>query len=419
MDKSAPRMVSLRVAALTGAAVSAFASMMFVAGVYVAHARDGVAGGSPRTYVTVSGVITGLSGTPRATFHFHRRGVSADLCAPHADVALSGGGAFSVEVPLDDASARCPEGLFDGSDVLVDVDLPGAVGVVRDASVNPVPYAMYARQYGTPDCPVGYAVSARSGRTISCQRGNDQVVRVGTGPSAFWIDAFEASVWTNPEGTSGSRARADVPWGAFEDDFPEGFPDNGRWSDPPTGVSQPLYAVSRAGVRPTAFITWFQAQEACRLSGKQLPTGEQWLTSAQGTPARSGDPTTTGSCNTGNPTGPRVTGLASRPAPRNCISAWGAQDMVGNLQEWNAEWFAGLGVPAPITEAFWPDMIGREKTYNIVSGARSTDPMRTVGLPSAALRGGEWNEGGVFYLDLAESPANSGTSTGFRCVIPR
>ncbi len=123
-------------------------ALVLVVGVFgavrLAVAGPGVAGGAPRTFVTVSGTITGMSGTQRATFHFRRAGMTADLCAPEVNVAIADNGAFSVPVPLDDATPPCPATTFNGSDVVVDVDLPGAPRVVRDANVNPVPYAIYA-----------------------------------------------------------------------------------------------------------------------------------------------------------------------------------------------------------------------------------------------------------------------------------
>jgi formylglycine-generating enzyme required for sulfatase activity len=42
-------------------------------------------------------------------------------------------------------------------------------------------------------------------------------------------------------------------------------------------------------------------------------------------------------CNT-NSTGPVVTGSAA-----HCVSKWGAHDMVGNVNEWVADWIQGPG----------------------------------------------------------------------------
>src|SRR5262249_53409405 len=52
-------------------------------------------------------------------------------------------------------------------------------------------------------------------------------------------------------------------------------------SDPP---SPGVYAVSVPGVLPTACTTWFRAEQACALSGKRLPTNQEWQRAAAGTP---------------------------------------------------------------------------------------------------------------------------------------
>ena len=47
--------------------------------------------------------------------------------------------------------------------------------------------------------------------------------------------------------------------------FPLTFDATGNWTSA-------LFAVSVAGVVPTGCVTWFQAAQACALSGKPLPT---------------------------------------------------------------------------------------------------------------------------------------------------
>ncbi len=97
-------------------------------------------------------------------------------------------------------------------------------------------------------------------------------MKVGTGGSAFWIDRCEASVCANPDGTG-------MQYGVASDDYPASFPPNGQWS----GTTPPVYALSRAlaNSKPSAYITWFQALEACAASGERMPTGEEWLTAAR------------------------------------------------------------------------------------------------------------------------------------------
>lgn len=115
--------------------------------VRLAIARDGVAGGAARSFVTVAGTVRGVTGTPTMTFRFRRAagdgGVSPGLCEPTIPVLVREGGAFSVEVPLDSTTSRCPDDLFDGRDVSVELAVNG-VPIVGTFAVNPVPYAMHA-----------------------------------------------------------------------------------------------------------------------------------------------------------------------------------------------------------------------------------------------------------------------------------
>jgi hypothetical protein len=98
-----------------------------------------------------------------------------------------------------------------------------------------------------------------------------------------------------------------------------------------------IYAVSLPGVPPSAFLTWFQAQAACKNSGKRLPTNAEWQAAANGTPDPGTDNGST-DCDTTSttyylPEDPVNTGSRS-----NCVSARGAYDMVGNVVEFVAAW---------------------------------------------------------------------------------
>ena len=79
-----------------------------------------------------------------------------------------------------------------------------------------------------------------------------------------------------------------------------------------------IYAVSLPSEIPAAFITWFQAQEACANAGKRLPTNAEWQVGANGTPDPGPDDHAT-TCNTAN------TGCddAHRLAQRLRVGAWG------------------------------------------------------------------------------------------------
>lgn len=139
---------------LRSCALALLVGVSVFVGVRAAVARDGVPGAA-RTWVTVAGSVTGIAGDPRAVdmrFSFHRPGDGApSLCAPVVrDVAVAPGGAFSARVPLDATGAVCPDDMLDGRDVQVDVDV-GALSVVRNAEVNPVPYAHFATRAGTAE----------------------------------------------------------------------------------------------------------------------------------------------------------------------------------------------------------------------------------------------------------------------------
>jgi len=203
--------------AFRAATLAAVMAAAFV-GNRLANARDGVPGGAARSFVTVAGTLTGVTGTATARFRFYSTMTGGmPLCESSAMVT---GGTFSAEVPLEGTGATGPRcaTLFDGADVYVEVAVNGTTLGER-RPINPVPYAHYASQYGTPDCPPGYeriadafftgdkrlCVKRRADRTTY-----DEVVRVGTGPSAFWIDRYEASVWSDAQAAMNSR-RGDAP----------------------------------------------------------------------------------------------------------------------------------------------------------------------------------------------------------------
>lgn len=424
------------------------AASVFVA-IRAASAREGEPGGHTRTFLTVAGSLTVAPGVrPRMTFQFYR-GADAmsapSVCGPIA-VPETGVGydeathTFSAQVPVESCAS-----MFDGQNVWVTATvINGADGGVLlttpRSAINPVPYARYADQYGTPDCPVGYERAmdtSFTGNMRLCQKSRmegttrvvyDEVVRVGTGASAFWVDRFEATIWSGetggPSSTEPLGLRDASSYGAA------GFPGNGQWRTT-TRNTPPVHAESRAWPSgPSAYVTWFQANEACAASGKRLPTGDEWLRAAQGTfdPATpiGGAVATEARCNTG---GVATHGLVGRglPADSNaCVSGWGAIDMIGDLAEWTAEWYVGLGggqlMNGPST--VWPGTpYNADTTLNVASSARATDTEGSRNLiPAAATRGGHATDGtgaGIFSINLEHGPSSYSPMIGFRCVIPR
>jgi formylglycine-generating enzyme required for sulfatase activity len=271
------------------------------------------------------------------------------------------------------------------------------------------------------DCPAGYTKDANATHTV-CIRGADEMVKVGTGREAFWIDRYEASVWSAVDGT-GTQYGATTASGALESgkDYPTSFPKNGQRD----GSFGPLYAVSKKGAQPSASLTWFQAMEACAASGKRLPDGQEWMRAVSGTDDPGSSNGGGGACVT-NASGPRATGGGT-----TCVSAWGAEDMIGNLWEWTAEWYAGAGQSGGgessrrvnVGLSNWPNGGGNDyrgdATWNLSTAVYDGQADNVAGLPAAALRGGAWGTGtraGAVALSLDSSPSAWGVPVGLRCV---
>lgn len=227
------------------------------------------------------------------------------------------------------------------------------------------------------------------------------------------IDKYESSIWQIPSGnaalvrtvqlgrvtlaelTNGGATQVSSASTGFRcttPTFPPTFDETGNWTSP-------LFAVSVAGVQPSTCVTWFQAEQACALSGKHLLTNQEWQRAAAGTPDPGTDDGGT-DCNVGALGNPVESGSRAK-----CKSNWGAFDMVGNLEEWVADWVA-QPTQCPGWGAFSDDLM-------CLAGASST----ATG-PGALIRGGFFSgvfvEAGVFALDVA-NPARGGRGSGFRC----
>lgn len=111
---------------------------------------------------------------------------------------------------------------------------------------------------------------------------------------------------------------------------------------------------NRPGERPTVFVTWYDAKRACESVGKRLCARSEWTLACEG-PKRAPYPygweRQPSPCNVGRPSlEVSETALSDRRTRAqaieklwqadpigshpDCVSAYGAYDMVGNVDEW-------------------------------------------------------------------------------------
>ncbi len=212
----------------------------------------------------------------------------------------------------------------------------------------------------------------------------------------FCIDKYEAQV-VDSNGT---------PKGTNNDDYP--CSDNGNDCSDPLLPNSMIFARSLAGVTPSAYITWFQAQQASAKVGKRLPTNSEWQMAAAGTP----DPgTDDGAADCSINSGTIATGSRSK-----CVSNFGAFDMVGNLWEWVADWMqdnSDIDDDDTSTADY-----GLDRIIGIDEATPEADEIERF--PAALSRGSRsgatLTDAGVFALDASLPPSTDSSIVGFRCA---
>jgi hypothetical protein len=223
-----------------------------------------------------------------------------------------------------------------------------------------------------------------AGTAPACQGNGSGDTMVAAG--SVCIDRYEVSVWSSP--TGGTQ------YGTTSDNYPAACSDTGQGCK--AGTAGAIYARSVPGVVPSIRITYFQAAQALANVGKRLPTNAEWQQAAAGTPEGS-----TGNCQVSAVSQTFTGSLAG------CISNWGANDMVGNVWEWVADWVVGTtGCTSWVSNGTF------SSTDTMCLSGAST----TAQGPGALARGGDFAGGtgaGPFAVNDFFPQAN-GSNLGFR-----
>ncbi len=225
--------------------------------------------------------------------------------------------------------------------------------------------------------------------TSGCPTNAGDMVKVGS----FCVDKYEATLYSDPAGGN-SNLIADPRT------LTSCLADGNECS---VGAVEPIYARSDDAVSATAYITWFQAAQACANVGKRLITNAEWQTAAAGTPDNSTD------CNTSGGV------VVANNASSTCVSNWGVINMVGNLWEYTADWVQGAGA---IENGANGPAFGDDAAVEV--GAASSQANAGDRFMGVMVRGGAFGGGagsGVFAVNNQNAPSNSFPNFGFRCAL--
>ncbi len=181
-------------------------------------------------------------------------------------------------------------------------------------------------------------------------------------------------------------------------------------------------SVSAPNSIPWRNITVAQAQQACSLTGKRLPTANEWYKASLGTPDIDSG-WDDDHCNVANN---RVNGVSETGGGMRCVSDAGAYDMIGNVWEWveeivkNGEWNGSALPKSGFVAGVDVDGIVYE-TKNIKDSNFNNDKVWIDSkIVAGVMRGGYYNsqsQAGLYAAYMASAPTFSGEAVGFRCVI--
>ncbi len=257
------------------------------------------------------------------------------------------------------------------------------------------------------------------GKPLDCsdlQQAVSAALEAGATPDTMYLGADGPFCKVSKNAAICAYRQYGSPPGSQDDlnctDYPMTFPPSGY-------VTAPLFACPIAGVRPSVCTTWFQAAAACTAAGKHLTTNAEWQVAVSGTYDPGPALGSGGDCNMASGK-VRPTGQGSK-----CKSAWGVEDMVGNVDEWVADWtVAGqstmTGKEASATP--WPNYGDGSDMVSNLNGTSFTNDgfLWRNGLPSAAFRGGHHNVGkggGPYSMNFRNGVSDWGVIHGQRCAM--
>jgi formylglycine-generating enzyme required for sulfatase activity len=201
------------------------------------------------------------------------------------------------------------------------------------------------------------------------------------------------------------------------------FPDPSIQSETKSNLDIPdCKPASKENSIPWRNISAVQAQIACAKAGKYLPVSEEWFVAALGTPDKSAD-WSADDCQVQNnwSSQPGKTGSG-----KNCVSAAGAYDMVGNVWEWvkgdvkdgalDGTALPEQGYITAVTSGGEPigtDANDKNENYNADFFWIKRSETRGI------MRGGYFGNGegaGIFSFYAVSPPEFAGSGVGFRCA---